>query len=545
MSRVIAVVLAIIIVFSFAGCGSTGDQTTQSQSGQTGLSSSEPEDPLVYEILANVGPEDGNWEKMWFFDYVKEKFNIQFTINQVSSDGFEEKKNLAFATNTLPDVFVGSSLTANELITYGSQGQIIPLEQYFSDDLMPNFMADMKENPNVYKAHFFPDGHAYAVWGFTSNLRDYALSKFWVNTKWAQNLTGNIPATVDEFYAYLKAVKEKDANGNGDVNDEIPFGGIYNSMYDGFYDGLAPILTAFGFTDKRVQVIDGKAWLVPTHPNYKEFLKYMNKLYTEKLIDPEYFSQSEDQRVAKISQERVACFTDWAQWLYMKEEGTWQQWQSIDPLTSSFNATKMWPSTDCTLTYIFAVTKNARNVEKLMQFVDWLYTDQGNDAHWKGPEYGTWSEHPDWGWEYKGDDDKGARIIEDHWPSDKYKTINAFYHDLITPWAIPTGSLTKKASTQSVPLTEKNLTENVETHYVPYYSVGFPQTARYKQEEADKLGLLKTDLNSYIDQMVSRMIIGEISIDSEFDKFVQECIDRGGDQYMEIYQSVYDRWKSH
>lgn len=33
-----------------------------------------------------------------------------------------------------------------------------------------------------------------------------------------------MPETYDELVTVLQAFKDKDANGNGDVNDEIPFG---------------------------------------------------------------------------------------------------------------------------------------------------------------------------------------------------------------------------------------------------------------------------------------------------------------------------------
>ncbi|HCA69426.1 MAG TPA: sugar ABC transporter substrate-binding protein, partial [Lachnospiraceae bacterium] len=40
-----------------------------------------------------------------------------------------------------------------------------------------------------------------------------------------------IPKTTEEFEAVLKAFKEKDANGNGDPNDEIPFSADPNNLH--------------------------------------------------------------------------------------------------------------------------------------------------------------------------------------------------------------------------------------------------------------------------------------------------------------------------
>ena len=42
------------------------------------------------------------------------------------------------------------------------------------------------------------------------------------NMKWLDNLGLEMPTTTEEFYQVMKAFKEQDANGNGDLNDEIP-----------------------------------------------------------------------------------------------------------------------------------------------------------------------------------------------------------------------------------------------------------------------------------------------------------------------------------
>ena len=80
--------------------------------------------------------------------------------------------------------------------------------------------------------------------------------------------------------------------------------------------------------------------ITPTVPVYKEFLKYMNKLYSEELTDQEYFSQTDDLRKAKQAQGLVACFTDHAAWLNIPDEDIWRQYGSIEPMTSEFNSKK-------------------------------------------------------------------------------------------------------------------------------------------------------------------------------------------------------------
>ena len=144
------------------------------------------------------------------------------------------------------------------------------------------------------------------------------------------------------------------------------------------------LLPAFGFVDRRVQVFDGDVVLVPTHPNYKEFLKYMNRLYEEGLMNPDYFTTTEEERIAVEASKQCGSFTDWCQWGYMTDFDDWFQWQAIDPLTSEFNSTKMWPGVDVALTYNLCITNKCENVEKLLELVDWFYTDEGILAEGEG-----------------------------------------------------------------------------------------------------------------------------------------------------------------
>ena len=51
----------------------------------------------------------------------------------------------------------------------------------------------------------------------------------------------------------------------------------------------------FGMTERTKEAVDGVVQYNPAQPVFKEFLKYMNKLYTEGLLDSAYFTQTDDQ----------------------------------------------------------------------------------------------------------------------------------------------------------------------------------------------------------------------------------------------------------
>ena len=83
----------------------------------------------------------------------------------------------------------------------------------------------------------------------------------------------------------LKAFKETDCNGNGQM-DEIPL--LINStsgyMHFEAWLGMWGIPCKDSTYDSYLVVQDGVVKFAPLMDEYKDFLKFMNKLYSEGLI---------------------------------------------------------------------------------------------------------------------------------------------------------------------------------------------------------------------------------------------------------------------
>lgn len=548
LAKTVSVLLLMSIILTFTACGQSGVSAPPASQGSGAQQQTSPDDSNkvdTFTLMLATDPTLGDWNKMWCLDIIEEKTNVRFEVNAVSKEGWEEKKNLAFATSNYPDCFL-NDLSDIDLATYGGQGIILALEDYMTPEIMPNFYAVMADGYESLKASMtFPDGHIYSFKGLSGAEREYALSRFWVNKAWAENLGVKIPETLDEFYTYLKAVKDGDPNGNGDTTDEIPLGGKYDPQGDPYYDAFIPILTAFGMTERRYEAVDGVVQYNPVMPVYKEFLKYMHKLYSEGLIDSEYFSQTDDLRKAKQAQGLVASFTDHAAWLNIPDENIWRQYGSIEPMTSDYNSKKMWPSKDAILYGALAITdkvKDPAKVEKLMKFCDWCYSEEGTTALWRGPEKGSIPGQPDYGWYFE--EVNGAKLRRYSFPEDKYESHSKWIAAEIKPgnnfW--PYAGTAKRADDVDKTTSSWHLTENIVTYNLPYYHIGWPVTIRFTPEESDELSLIRTDLEAYVEQMEAQMIIGEIDIDTGFDTMVKGCEARNLSRYLQILQKAYDRY---
>src|SRR5699024_4193442 len=82
----------------------------------------------------------------------------------------------------------------------------------------PNLTELMEEYPSIRKAITFPDGNIYSMPALIEEdfLSLRLSARPWIKQEWIEELDMDMPETTDEYYEYLKAVKELDPAGNGD-----------------------------------------------------------------------------------------------------------------------------------------------------------------------------------------------------------------------------------------------------------------------------------------------------------------------------------------
>lgn len=530
-----------------------------------------PQEVKTFTLMAAVEADDPDWNDYWFFEYIEEELGIAFEITQVSAESYAEKQQLAFATGQLTDLLVGT-ISDSDVAMYGDQGLIIPLEDLINEENTPVIQAWFEIIDGYKAALTYPDGHIYDFRGFQIIDRELPTQRYWINAEWCKQAIGKLPETLDEYYEYLKYVKDNDMDGDGDPNNEIPLAGrftSFNSTKNSYYDALLPIMFGFGMTERTKEAVDGVVQYNPAQPVFKEFLKYMNKLYTEGLLDSAYFTQTDDQYKAKIASGVCGAFNDYAHWLNIADEAVWSQYSSNKPMTSEFNDTPMWGGRDLLLDRHFIITSQCEDPVALLKLADFIMTDtydgpnkeifderleiiqgyedivmrevSGRLSQWRGAQLGSWDKHPDWGWEWAElEDEMGTYwAIDTVFPEDQYKNANEFWNAVMTPNCFPIPNvIIERQSTAR----ENELTEQIATYNTPYLHVGWSSNIKLTAEEADEASLLEVDIEAYLDQMFGRFVTGEADIEGEFDSYVEGLNSRGLQRYLEIYQAAYDRW---
>lgn len=138
-----SVLASALLVAAAAGCGDGGSAAAESSEpqavqsgaadGQTDLDNVNEEGyPVVKEaitvtMMGQKAGIHGDWDKMEFFEIMRDMTGIDFEFDTPASEVLEEKKNLALNSGNYAEVLFGTNLTRDQQVKYGSQGILLPL----------------------------------------------------------------------------------------------------------------------------------------------------------------------------------------------------------------------------------------------------------------------------------------------------------------------------------------------------------------------------------------------------------------------------------
>ena len=256
------------------------------------------------------------------FKRLEEQTNVHIDWTAIQSDQWSDKITLNMSNpNTLTDFVFTADFTDSNLLRYADQGVILNLEDYI-DNNMPNLQKVFEQYPEYRTMCTDSDGHIWALpWIEQLGAEKTAIQTIgnmsFINTKWLNFLGLSMPTTVDEFEQVLMAFRDNAASIKAEYGidgDIIPMSCIVNNgdqdpsiLINGFGEG-------YGDADKDRHIAvtnDRKVICAATQQGYRDGLDWLHKLYAEKLIDPECFTQEWSTYVSKGKAGRYGVCFSW------------------------------------------------------------------------------------------------------------------------------------------------------------------------------------------------------------------------------------------
>lgn len=465
-----------------------------------------------------------DWNNVLVFNEYEKMTNMDIKWTMVSSDGIKEKTNLMLNSGDYPDAFHSAGLTSQDLIKYGGQGILIPLNDLI-DKYAPNVQRLLKKYPDVKKGLTMPDGKIYSfprIYDpeYTSVRMNW---KLWLDKDDLDKLKMKEPLTLEEFYRYLKAVKTQDPNGNGKA-DEIPLfvtgdTNLINILKGSFGLGNRGISHPYVDADPKT----GKPRFIPTDPRYKEMLEYINKLYKEDLINHDLYTVKSEQAFAKGSQGLFgSVVTTYPGTAYNQKNvvgAPAMEGPHGDRLYSNFIS----PLKDVGA---FAITNKDPDPEATVRWIDYFYSDEGAKLFFMGVEGKTYKENPNGTYEYTDlitHNPDGLNYTE---AVSKYLTWRSGGYPSIVKEKYFQGLGPSEAADKVKPYLPKEV-------WPPF---------NFTQEESDIMSSVGSDIQNYVTEMQAKFITGKASFE-QWDKYVSTIKKMGLDKYMEAYTDAYTRYE--
>ena len=514
--------------------------------GAEGESAAAGDGPLVMSMFITLGERQQSMApgENRYTDYLQEKFDVSFDLTVVPGEARLEKQNLLLASGTYPDIFFDGQFSPADQMKYGGQGVLIPI-----NDLIANHGPDIEKAwellPVLQKWMVTPDGNIYSIPAVEECYHCSVNQKHWINTTWLDKLGLDMPGTTDEYEAVLTAFRDDDPNGNG-KQDEIPLTGAVNTWSADVQDFL---MSAFIYTDgQRFLTADnGTIVFTPDKPEWRDGLRWINRLYTSGLIDSEAFTNSRDTLRALANRPDdliVGAYAAGHALMGAQEEGIWQQYRVVPPLLGpgGVQLTAYRP-------YMpnfgrFAITNKASAAvqQRAMELANWFYTTEGTlemGSGLRGPE----SEGFYWDW--AGPDDRGldgepAVYIKLPPPpmsevtNYKWHTEFRFWHKaLFNSWAASQDIMTRLGYERFLVVESDKYIDHVPAEVVP-------GSMYFSPEDAQLTAQLQVEIQTYVEQNTVAFITGQRDLDTEWDSYVRGFEGLRLAHYLEVMQKTYD-----
>jgi len=354
--------------------------------------------------------------------YIEKKFRIR--VGSVVQGGempmdFKERFDKNKAAGTLPDVMIAGNENCAYAVASGKYGDLTPqiekmenLNKTFDPAFWPRFMNNGKKTqipitgPDVSKEPYAGDPYVVPMssWGLwvredilakcgylfstLDEIDESYLSRGKIAPVMAYRTSPQI-STPDDFYALLTKIKDLKI-----TVGETPLIPWSSSGWSQFHLGCM-----FDFGHWRYDPVSGEADGFLGSPGARDYYRFLNRLYQEGLIDKDFITQDNELLQSKIASGAVAAGmyipgVQDAQTALVQSAGEeavirYIEWPKQTAGVGAFDIFEngFWR---------LVIRDDFKEKDRLTQYFDWFYSEEGQDILTWGPE--------DAGlWEYRGD----------------------------------------------------------------------------------------------------------------------------------------------
>ena len=489
-------------------------------------------EPVTFPImmLSNQNyPYKADWP---FLAELRQRTNVSLEATAVPGSDYNQKRSVMVSAGNAPLIIPKTYHPDEEAFIAG--GAILPVSDYV--DLMPNYQEkvarwNLQPNLDGFKAE---NGKYCLLPGLHENAwQDYSLV---VRTDIMGKLGLTAPQTWDDFAGVLREMKKA-------YPDRYPLSDRWSTPPQPGGNNLLNLLGAaygtragWGWGATTWDPAAGRFVFSGAMDQYRQVLQYLNMLVGEGLVDPESFTQTDDNARQKFANGRSFVISGNAQTLVNEARkdvakipgGTVAK--LIVP-TGPMGATLPGESRLENGIMISSKALDSKNFVAMMQFIDWVwYSDAGQLLSKWGVEGQT----------YSGRIDDGSFRLD---PGIKWGGLNpGAPKDLQVDYGYSNGVFAYGGSTKLLnsQFSDEEKAFQAEMNKRQVRPVAPP--APLSVEEREQVTLWDSALKDHVFQNTLRFVLGQRPL-TEWDTYVKELQGKNATQYLDTVNKAYERYR--
>jgi putative aldouronate transport system substrate-binding protein len=539
---VLCVILTAALLLTCTGCGGE-ESTTSTQSSQSTASTQNSADSTETTEEFSY-PMDGSVTLSWWIaantdqageqqerknnpsiKWLSEATGVNFDFTHPPIGEEKNAFNILCASNDMPDIIsYNVDSYSGGMQKAVDDGVALRLNDYL-DQYCPNLMNNYLSDETLAKKCQTTNGD-YAYFPCFS-LNDFGNCWFgWqIRSDWLEEQNLEAPVTMEDWYNCLTIMKQAYNLEAGIV--------MANSQWQ--IGGSGELATAYQTALDYDINNDGEIVFGPVQPQFKDFLAEMNKWYNEGLLHPDFATMDNTTQKAVYNSGRAAACLDSVGAM----NGAVAAGVLVDPDFATMGT--MYPVLEEGQTpyrgykNISGVSPNTfisgdideDKIETACRFLDYGYSEEGMVLMNFGIEGETYT------------------IEDGHY----------YYTDLImnNPDGINKNTAIRLYTFAAGGPLEQMEDYGRENADMPYQQEAvekwsqtdmdkhaYPTWIQGTQDQQERLSILNTDINTYVNEMVIKFIMGTESLDN-FDAYVQHINDLGLEEALEIKRDIYQK----
>ncbi|MCI5647944.1 MAG: sugar ABC transporter substrate-binding protein [Fusicatenibacter sp.] len=544
--KVVALTMAALMALSFGACGdskggSEGGNAASVEIDENSLDyqygegvTFHSDEPVTYSLLYS-DHENYPYKEDWrIWSAIEEKTNVKFDMNLVARTDYNDKMSTLINTGDAPYIIS----KAYDETPYIDGGQIVAISDWVQ--YMPNYQKCVKEwgmeedlkqiyqsNGKYYK---LPGMWEKAAGGYSLVIRKDIFDAAGIDvTELEKNWTW------DDFVEALETVKEY-TGADYVWSDQFQGDSALNicAVQYGVTAGWGVSNgTAFDFDKNEFYFADSSE-------DFKAFAALWNKMYSEGLLDPESFSQDNEQAQAKfyrgdsyVMSVNYQVLADMMSSDKMQVEGA-DLYMVVYPGGPKGHL-------QCETSRLengLMISKNAldelgeEEFVKMLRFVDWLwYSDEGQTLVQWGVEGETYTKDAD-----------GSIVLD-----------SGIYYNGINPGAEKQlnvdfgfgGGVFSYGGSEELRFSkftegERDWNQRIYDNCTPR-ELAPPIMA--DEEQKEEMGLIQSPLIDYVNTSLAQFISGSMDVENDWEEYVSQCESKGSTEYIEMANEIFQNTK--